>query len=252
MSQALSVTQLALSREHQLSSLGAMAAAAAHELGTPLATIAVTAREVQRELPEGSPEEEDLALIRAQTARCRDILAELSSIQHRDDAQFQRAPLVSVLEEAAAPHVHSGKHVSFMVNGADYIDGIPLTPEIDRRPEVIHGLRNLIQNAVEFASTRVTIHCRTSPDTIEVRIEDDGPGIPTDQLNRLGEPFTTSRRSKSLRESGYKGMGLGIFIAKTLLERRGVDLVFFNRRPRGADLGGATAKITWRREALES
>lgn len=248
MSQALSATQLALSREHQLSSLGAMAAAAAHELGTPLATIALTAREMERELPEDSDQAEDLTLIREQTARCRDILAELSGIQRRDVAHFHKAPLLSVLEEARAPFLRSEKEVLFTVNGQPVHDVAPMTPEIDRRPEVVQGLRNLIQNALDFAHSRVSIHCRIDEERIEVRIEDDGAGFPSELLGRLGEPFVTSRASRKSEDVGYEGMGLGIFIAKTLLERRGVTLTFFNRRAsRGVKDRGATVQLTWRR-----
>jgi len=189
MSQALSATQLALSREHQLSSLGAMAAAAAHELGTPLATIALTAREMERELAEGADEEGDLALIREQIARCRDILAGLTKFQRGDVAPFHRAPLLSVLEEAGAPFSRSEKEVVFTVNGEVVHDVAPLTPEIDRGPEIVQGLRNLIQNALDFAHSRVSIHCRIQEDQIEVRIEDDGSGFPSELLGRLGEPF---------------------------------------------------------------
>ena len=250
MSQALSATQLALSREHQLSSLGAMAAAAAHELGTPLATIALTAREMERELPEGIDEEGDLALIREQTARCREILAELSGIQRRDLTVFHKAPLLSVLEEARAPYKRSEKEVVFTVNGAIVYDVAPITPEIDRGPEVVQGIRNLIQNALDFAQTRVNIHCRINEDLIEVRIEDDGAGFPSELLGRLGEPFVTSRSHRKGQDAGYEGMGLGIFIAKTLLERSGVAILFFNRRTsRGVKDRGATVQLTWRREA---
>ena len=248
MSQALAATQLALSREHQLSSLGAMAAAAAHELGTPLATIALTAREMERDLPEGADKEGDLALIREQTARCRDILAELAGTHRRDVTDFHRAPLLSVLEEAAAPHRRLGKELVFSVNGEVVHDVAPMTPEIDRRPEVIQGLRNLIQNAVDFAYSRVCIQCRIDDDRIEVRIEDDGAGFPSELLGRLGEPFVTSRSRKKTDDAGYEGMGLGIFIAKTLLERRGIALSFFNRRTRGENAGGATSQLIWRRE----
>jgi len=251
MSQALAATQLALSREHQLSSLGAMAAAAAHELGTPLATIALTAREMERELPEGGDKDGDLALIREQTARCRDILAELADTHRRDVTEFHRAPLLSVLEEAAAPLRRLGKELVFTVNGEAVRDVAPMTPEIDRRPEVIQGLRNLIQNAVDFALTRVCIHCRIEDARIEVRIEDDGAGFPSELLGRLGEPFVTSRSRRKSEDAGYEGMGLGIFIAKTLLERRGVDLSFFNRRTRGENPGGATSQLIWRRGDAE-
>jgi len=252
MSQALSATQLALSREHQLSSLGALAAAAAHELGTPLATIALTAREMERDLPEGADKEGDLALIREQTARCRDILAELTGIQRQDVARFHKAPLLSVLEEARAPFKRSDKDVIFTVNGDIVHDVAPMTPEIDRGPEVVQGIRNLIQNALDFAHTSVSIHCRIEKDRIEVRIEDDGAGFPSELLGRLGEPFVTSRSSRKDADSGYEGMGLGIFIAKTLLERCGVALAFFNRRTRGDKVGGATAQLIWNREPPEA
>ncbi len=244
MSQALAATQLALSREHQLSSLGAMAAAAAHELGTPLATIAVTAREMERNLPEGIDKEGDLALIREQTARCRDILAELAGIQRQDITGFQEVPLLSILEEAASPHRHTGKAVIFMVNGAMVHDVAPVTPGIERRPEIIHGLRNLIQNAVDFAHSSVTIHSHISAERLEVRIEDDGMGYPSEVLGRLGEPFVTSRSRRKNAETGYEGMGLGIFIAKTLLERRGLKVTFFNRRGRGKG-SGAVVQLLW-------
>ena len=252
MSQALAATQLALSREYQLSSLGAMAAAAAHELGTPLATIAVTAREMERNLPSDADKEGDLALIREQTARCRDILAELSGIQRQDITDFQRVPLLVVLEEAAGPHLQAGKDVAYIVNGAPVNDYAPATPDIERRPEVIHGLRNLIQNAVDFAHSKVTLRCRITPEYIEIRIEDDGAGYPSEVLGRLGEPFVTSRSRRKAAETGYNGMGLGIFIAKTLLERQGISVAFSNRRKKETRLSGAVVTITWPRNGIRN
>jgi len=190
-----------------------------------------------------------LALIREQTARCRDILAGLTGIQRNDDTHFHKAPLLSVLEEARAPFRRSDKEVIFSVNGELVHDVAPLTPEIDRGPEIVQGIRNLIQNALDFAHTRVSIHCRIQDESIEVRIEDDGSGFPSELLGRLGEPFVTSRSSRKGEDAGYEGMGLGIFIAKTLLERRGVAIAFFNRRAsRGTKDRGATVQLTWRRE----
>lgn len=252
MSQALSATQLALAREQELSSLGAMAAAAAHELGTPLATIALTAREMERELPGGTEQAEDMALIREQTSRCRDILAEFAGHRRGGIEHFRTAPLLAVLEEAAAPHQHQGKEVLFTFNGDPAGDHATPSPEIERRPEIIHGLRNLIQNAVEYARETVTINARAEANRIEVRIEDDGRGYPPEALNRLGEPFVAGRARKRAKNDSYKGMGLGVFIAKTLLERRGAELAFYNRRPRNGKSGGATAQIIWRRADIEA
>ena len=253
MSQALSATQLALAREQQLSSMGAMAAAAAHELGTPLATIAVTARELERDVRDagGAAEHvEDLALIRDQTDRCRRILKTFAEDRAAGRDEIKTAPLLSVLEEAARPHLDRGKDIVMWLDGIEVeMDDPPPSPETDRRPEVIHGLRNLIQNAVDFASSRVDVQAWVDGRRIDVRIEDDGPGFPAETLERLGEPFISNRRSRRAPDGGYEGMGLGIFIAKTLLERRGASLDFFNRRPRMGRPGGGTARIVWQLDA---
>lgn len=250
MSRALAATQLALAREQRLSSLGAMAAAAAHELGTPLATIALTAREMERDLDLPPPHSDDLQLIREQTGRCREILAQLA-LTRRDTEHVTRAPLLSVLEEAAGPYEHSGKRVEYFVDGERVEDSAVMTPIVERRPETIHALRNLVQNAVDFAESEVWIELTQSPERIAIRIQDDGPGFKPDVLSRLGDPFVTSRRGRRAREGGYEGMGLGLFIAKTLLERCGASLVFANQRESATTLPGASIEISWRAADFE-
>ncbi len=250
MSQALAATQLALAREQRLSALGTMAAAAAHELGSPLATIALTAREMERDLEKGALDAEDLALIRDQTTRCRDILSQLGRIRREDMEHIRTAPLLSVLEEAAGPHEDSGKRIEYFIDGEIVSGKNTPSPDFPRRPEIIHALRNVIQNAVDFALTTVWIEIMETEEHLTIRIQDDGPGFPTDVLNRAGDPFVTSRRGKRGREGGYEGMGLGLFIAKTLLERREATITLMNQRPSQEALPGAMVEIRWKQASL--
>ena len=234
MSDALLATQLALAREQKLTDLGGVVAAAAHELGTPLATIKLVSAELLEELDDRPQLQEDAALIRDQADRCRDILRSMGRAG-KDDLHMRRAPLDSVIREAAEPHRERGKDIRFDV--APGPGGDLAQPSILRRPEVIHGLRNLVQNAVDFAETTVRVEARWTPASISIRIVDDGPGYPSHLLGRIGDPFMRARRSAAdrARRPEYEGMGLGLFIAKTLLERSGAQLTFAN----GADLPGA-------------
>ncbi len=241
MADALLATQMALSREQKLTDLGGVVAAAAHELGTPLATIKMVASELVDEL-EGDARE-DALLIRAQADRCRDILRDMGRAG-KDDLHLRQAPLIALVREAAEPHLVRGKRV-------EIVDGIGLDrqPRVWRRPEVIHGLRNLIQNAVDFAVAKVWIDLEHVQDQIRVRIVDDGDGFPFHVLSRIGDPFVGTRRVES--RPGYEGMGLGLFIAKTLLERSGASLTFANasdpfsgpgERP---ERSGAVVEVVW-------
>ena len=227
MSEALLATQMALAREQKLTDLAGVVAAAAHELGTPLATIKLVSAELIDEL-DGQPElQEDARLIRAQADRCRDILRDMGRAG-KDDLHLRQAPLSAVLREAAEPHLARGKQVEFAF--APLQDGDEARPSILRRPEVIHGLRNLVQNAVDFARTTVWVEGEWTSRRIIIRITDDGDGFPPSVIGRIGDPFVRARRSEAEtdRRPGYEGMGLGLFIAKTLLERSGADLSFAN------------------------
>jgi two-component system sensor histidine kinase RegB len=188
---------------------------------------------------------EDALLIRAQADRCRDILRSMGRAG-KDDLHLRRAPLTALVEEAAEPHIGRGKTIRFDHGGpAD-----PMTqPTVLRRPEIIHGLRNLVQNAVDFARETVAIETRWTEERITLRIIDDGRGFPPDMIGRIGEPFIRRRATApDPRRPGYEGMGLGLFIAKTLLERSGADLTFAN----GASAVGALVEVSWPRAVLEA
>jgi two-component system sensor histidine kinase RegB len=227
MSRALLATQMALAREQKLTDLGGVVAAAAHELGTPLATIKLVSAELMHELKDQPDLLDDARLIRDQADRCRDILRDMGRAG-KDDLHLRQAPLSAALREAAEPHLARGKRVDFAFGP---VEGSPdRQPTILRRPEIIHGLRNLVQNAVDFARTTVWIEGEWTDRTVTVRIVDDGDGFPPNAIGRIGDPFVRFRRAETaaVQRPGYEGMGLGLFIAKTLLERSGAELTFAN------------------------
>jgi two-component system sensor histidine kinase RegB len=251
MNEALLATQLALSREQKLTDLGGVVAAAAHELGTPLATIKLVSGELLEELGDRPDLVEDVALIRDQSDRCRDILRSMGRAG-KEDLHLRKAPVEAVVKEAAEPHLDRGKTVIFEVAPAAEAD--PRQPEIFRRPEIVHGLRNLIQNAVDFAEQSVEVEVMWSDLSITIRIEDDGTGYPQSVFGRIGDPFVRSRRQgeDQRRRPGYEGMGLGLFIAKTLLERSGASLSFANAAAMDGKDGGAVVMVSWPRDRIES
>jgi two-component system sensor histidine kinase RegB len=255
MSDALLATQMALAREQKLTDLGGVVAAAAHELGTPLATIKLVSSELVEELADWPELQEDAQLIRSQADRCRDILRSMGRAG-KDDRHLRQAPLGAVLREAAEPHMSRGREVTFDVAAGP--GGEDRQPSIHRHPEVIHGLRNLVQNAVDFSRSSVWVDGSWTDSTITVRIIDDGDGYPAHLIGRIGDPFVRSRRTAQdqTHRPEYEGMGLGLFIAKTLLERSGAELSFANgsnpflaaeERP---DRSGAIVEVVWPRDRL--
>lgn len=249
MSDALLATQLALAREQKLTDLGGVVAAAAHELGTPLATIKLTSSELLEELEDFPELAEDARLIREQADRCRDILRSMGRAG-KDDKKLHTAPLANVIEEAAEPHANRGKTIHL---GLKPEANAPTEePLIMRRPEVIHGLRNLVQNAVDFSQEHVWVDAFWNERTVRIRIADDGQGYAQNVLNRIGDPFMRRRRAESDRRPGYEGMGLGLFIAKTLLERSGATLSFANGPKTQAPIArrGAIVEVEWPRARI--
>jgi two-component system sensor histidine kinase RegB len=241
MADALTATELVLAHEQHLSQLDGLAAAAAHELGTPLSTIAVVAKELQHALGPDSPHAEDVKLLREQAQRCRDILGKLSALPS-EWAPFERVKLSALIEEVVAPHRNFGVAIEVVL--PEDRSGEPL---VARSPAVLYGLGNLAENAVDFAGERVEIAVRWSEQDVAVTISDDGPGFPPDIMRRIGEPYVTSRR-RPAGESEEVGLGLGFFIAKTLLERSGATLAFLNRQPPAQ---GAVVHVRWARGDFE-
>lgn len=240
LSDALAATELVLAREQHLSQLDGLAAAAAHELGTPLGTIALVARELTRLAPPDGEMAEDIALLREQVERCRGILGKLSSLQDEDAGPLGQLTLRLLIEEAAGPQRPFG--VPFEIT----MTGDKPEPVCRRNPGMIYGLGNIVDNAVDFARSTVTIAGEWNHSQVVLVIADDGPGFPPDVLMRAGDPYL-SRGSGEGRAGG--GLGLGLFIAKTLLERGGATLEFSNRP---APASGASIRITWPRDDFEA
>ena len=239
-SEALNKLQEVISKEYELESLGGQAAAAAHSLGTPLATISVVAKELKKEIGNNSDYSKDIDLLISQTKRCSEILKQISKKQIEEDIFLSSIKFEDLLEEIV---------ISFKETSSKKID---LKVDQDknkiafqRTPEIIYGLRNFIGNAVKFSRSQVKIDLISNQKKIEIKINDDGPGIPEDLINKIGEPYI---KSKSTELSSNAGLGLGTFLGKTLLERQNAKLLF----RRNSDLGGALVIITWSPKTFEN
>jgi two-component system, sensor histidine kinase RegB len=253
MAEALATAEMVLAREQRLSALDGLAAAAAHGLGTPLATIAVVTKELLRDAKPGDPHYDDLSLLQAQAQRCREILAQLAAKAEETDFIVSRMPITHLMEEVVAPH----RLISVPIEvSAGPVPGIlrgspsAREPVMQRNPGVLYGLGNLVENAVDFAATKVEATASWTGSEVIISICDDGTGFPSDVLDQLGEPFVTTRPSRDFEEETSEehiGMGLGFFIAKTLLERSGAKLELSNR----TSPGGARVTVVWPRDRFE-
>ncbi len=252
MSAALAATEHILAREQRLHALDDLAAAAAHELGTPLATIAVVTKELERESGLAAHVREDIALLRSQADRCRDILQKLTRSPGGQDPHHVSLPVTQLLQEAAAPYRMGRVKVEITAQPADTVPSSLLPEPIgERRPGVIYGLGNLIENAADFAREHVTVAARWDEREVEITVADDGPGFAPEIMDTLGEPYVTTRGADTRTEDADPeagGLGLGFFIAKTLLERSGGRLALANQP---APRTGAVVRITWPRVAFD-
>ena len=245
LARALNATEMVLAREQHLSALDGLAAAAAHELGTPLATIALVARELQHEMAPDDPRADDIALLNSQAQRCRDILAKLTSLSGELDQAIAQRPASHLLEEVVEPYRAFGTEIVMLPP-----DGEGPEPIGRRNPAIIQALANLVENAVDFADSRVEIGIAWDAREVAVTISDDGRGFTPAILSRIGEPYVTTRGpagdDRAHHEAG--GLGLGLFIAKTLLERTGARLTFRNKEP---PRRGAMVRVAWPRALME-
>ncbi|MCA1394181.1 ActS/PrrB/RegB family redox-sensitive histidine kinase [Bradyrhizobium sp. BRP20] len=239
---ALAATELVLTREQHLTQLDGLAAAAAHELGTPLATIFLISRELEKTVKEPSIAA-DLKTLREQTQRCRDILSKITQLSPTG-APFDHMKLSELIEEVVAPHRDFGVEIKVRIAVAAAAE-----PVGSRNPAILYGIGNIVENAVDFARTTVEVNAWWNQDHIELVISDDGPGIPPDILNRIGEPYLSRRRPQDDGGGERRGLGLGVFIARTLLERTGAKVSFTNRI---FPDHGAVVQITWPRQRFEA
>ena len=243
LSDALAATELVLTREQHLTQLDGLAAAAAHELGTPLSTIFLISRELERTIADNSPLAGDVKTLREQAQRCRDILAKITQLS-ATGAPFDRMPLSTMIEEAVAPHRDFDVAIKVRI-------AIGVTPEPVgiRNPAILYGVGNILENAVDFARETMEVNAWWNTETVEIVISDDGPGFAPDILKRIGEPYLSRRRSADEAESERSGLGLGVFIARTLLERTGAKVSFTNRT---FPDHGAVVQIVWPRSRFEA
>ncbi len=253
MSAALAATDLVLAREQKLHALDGLAAAAAHELGTPLSTIAVVTKELEHMIGPDSPLREDIGLLKSQAQRCRDILQKLTRHPSEQDPLHARVSVRAMLEEAAAPY-RSGR-IAISIAAGPVPEGPAIkVAVVERRPGVIYGLGNIVENATDFAKAEVEIGAHWSATELVVTITDDGPGFPAEVMDNIGEPYVTTRPGETaelteLDDEAATGMGLGFFIAKTLLERSGATVSLANRQ---IPQSGAIVRISWPRAFILS
>jgi two-component system sensor histidine kinase RegB len=243
LSDALAATELVLTREQHLTQLDGLAAAAAHELGTPLSTIFLISRELEKTTQADGPLAADLKTLREQAQRCRDILGKITQLSSTG-APFDRMRLSTLVEETVAPHRDFGITIKVRIAVAGASEPVGL-----RNPAILYGVGNILENAVDFARETVEVNAWWNAETVEIEISDDGPGIAPDMLKRIGEPYLSRRRNADDAQGEHSGLGLGVFIARTLLERTGAKVSFRNRI---FPDHGAVVQIAWPRRDFEA
>lgn len=237
---ALAATELVLQREQLMTNLDSLSAAAAHELGTPLATISLVAKEMLNETQDDSALREDLELLKSQADRCREILRKISSLSSEGDENIAMLSVAVLMEEIAEPYRDGKKELDIKMLGAG------VAPSMRRNAATLYGISNLLENAVDFADDAIRFEADWSDDAVWLTISDDGPGFAEEIFEKIGDPFISKRGGPGIETGG--GLGLGLFIAKTLLERNGARLTFRNYSEEG--VSGARVEIRWTREAF--
>jgi two-component system sensor histidine kinase RegB len=240
MQKASHAAQMALLRQQQLHALGAQAAAAAHELGSPLSTLFIVAKELESDMGPNTPYSKDIQLLVSQTERCRTILKKFGEkLRHDQDYLTSPVPADDFIRTIAEPFLIEKPSLTLQTNIRNRKEDGSVQ-HLPRTPEMIHGIGVYLQNAIQFAKTTVTITIEHRATSFFLSIHDDGPGFSPQILTRLGEPFISTRMDTG------KNMGLGIFIAQTLLEDTGASLSYDNKLS-----GGALISLEWTYKALE-
>ncbi len=245
LSDALAATEFVLAREQHLTIVDGLAAAAAHQLGTPLATIALVVNEIDKNMESGNIYKDDIFLIKQEAVRCRDILSKIASLGDETTGPLDTLSLEHLVEEVSAPHRLFGITIS------THCEGVGAAPSSTRNAGVLYGLGNLIENALDFAQSTIVVLADWNEAEVKVTIQDDGPGFARDVMSRLGDPYVTTRplNISDTNERNHGGMGLGLFIAKTLLERSGAEVKMQNATPPDH---GAIVTIIWSRRDFEA
>lgn len=242
LSDALAATELVLAREQHLTQLDGLAAAAAHELGTPLATIKLVVKDLQKQFPAQGLVGEDLKLLTQEVERCRGILGKLTSLGSEPGDIIGTLTLAHLIEEVVHPQRDFGTHIVISKEGEGP------EPHSVRNAGVLYGIGNLVENAIDFAASEVRIIARWTDAVVVIVIEDDGPGFSHDVVMSLGEPYLTTKTNRRAKSEPGSGLGLGLFIAKTLLERSGATIDMANAVPPAK---GARVTILWPRKDFE-
>ena len=236
---ALNKMEEIMAKEHEMLSLGGQAAAAAHSLGTPLSTIKIITQELSNQLKDQKDVSQDIELLASQVERCNEILKRLSLNPDQED-EFIDEDLA--MKDYIKEIVTSFKETSdknFVLNFEQDLNSKKITKSI----EIVYGLRNFIGNANKFSSNKIFITLKSDDKLTEITIEDDGKGFPNDIISKIGEPYLKSFKEKNKSKIG---LGLGMFIGKTLLEKNFATVNCSNSETRG----GAEVVISWRNRDL--
>jgi two-component system sensor histidine kinase RegB len=236
---ALNKMEEIMANEHEMLSLGGQAAAAAHSLGTPLSTIKIITQELSKQLKGQKDVMQDIELLSSQVERCNEILKKLSlNPNEEDDFIDEDLSMRDYLKEIILSFKETSKK-DFILNLDQDLNSKRITKSI----EIVYGLRNFIGNANKFCKSKVFISLKSNSDFTMVAIEDDGDGYPSDILSKIGEPYLRSTKAFNKEK---KGLGLGLFIGKTLLEKNFASVNCYNSETRS----GAEVVIKWNNKDL--
>ena len=228
-----------MAKEHEMLSLGGQAAAAAHSLGTPLSTIKIITQELMSQLKDKKDIMQDIRLLSSQVERCNQILKRLSlNPNQEDDFIDEDLTIKEYLREIISSFKETSKK-EFILN----IDQDSYSKKITKSMEIIYGLRNFIGNAVKYSTNKIYLTLKSNNNETEIIIEDDGTGYPKDILSKIGEPYLKTFNEDTKEKSG---LGLGLFIGKTLLEKNFASVICRNSKTRD----GAEVIIKWNNKDL--